>query len=319
MGDEPALVEHFGRWHFKTNQNQGVSSRFPLARVVTAFNLYSLAHLGYELGHSTSSEPSLLFKLLPALKKSGDILIFDRIYAGANHYALYRQAGFDFIGGVHSCLKVERLKPIRTFGKGDYLVELPIFKKNRLQDPSLPFSVIVRLIQTRIKENGKSKSIWIATSLLDEHRYPAQEIRYWHKQRWKVETLLKEIKILLNANILRSKTVEGISKELSARFLALNLIHWLMLKANQKSPGPIAWDRMSITAAVRLAAAYSIKMSTAPMWQLPQLYEEILQRITCRRNLYRPNRSEPRMIKRNSRRYPCLMTSRSDWRLACAA
>ena len=89
--------------------------------------------------------------------------------------------------------------------------------------------------------------------------------------------------------------------------------HWLILKAaakHHKDP-----QRLSVAATLRLTTAQSLKMSAAPIWQLPVLFEELLDRIALSTIPARPNRIEPRMIKRERKAYDSLKISRSKWRL----
>jgi len=127
-----------------------------------------------------------------------------------------------------------------------------------------------------------------------------------------VEGLIGEIKIWLGADVLRSKTVEGTRKELYARIIAFNLIRWLILKAAEEH-GEAA-DRISFAATVRLIAAFSLKMSTAPFWMLPLLYGELLEKIAGSIVPCRPGRVDPRMKRRDQKHYPILKISRAEWR-----
>lgn len=307
MSDEPKLVKHFGRWNSKC----GVS-RFPNGRLVVAFNLQTLITIGHRAGSCRKGENELCRELIKDLEAQ-DVAVFDRLYAGAHLYVDYQRAGIEFIGRVHASLKVERLKVIEVLGSGDVVVELPIGFPYRRQDPSLPRKIHVRMIQTRAKIDGEREDFWIATSLLDPVKYPKQEVIAWQKKRWKIETLIEEMKVWLGADVLRSKSAEGIYKELYARIIGLNLIHWLILKAAQKHNKEV--ERLSVSAALRLAASYSLKMSTAPAWQLPLLYDQLLERTATSRVPYRPNRVEPRMKKREEKHYPKLKISRAEWRL----
>ena len=88
---------------------------------------------------------------------TGDIIIFDRLYAGANLYLEYQRAGFEFISRVHACLKVERLKVIQVLGTGDLLVEMPLEPHCRRRDPSLPKAILIRLIRSRVKIEGRPR------------------------------------------------------------------------------------------------------------------------------------------------------------------
>ncbi len=306
MPDEPELAEYFGR----ANTNHG-ESRFPLARATLVFDLKTFVTVDHETGPYQTGETDLLRQILPKLN-SGDIMVADRHYAGAKLYWEYQNAGVHFITRAHQALNVDRLKVIEVLGPGDKLIQLPIHEMYRKENPELPQSIVIRLIQSSVKIQGKRETFWIATSLLDSVKYPAQEIQGWLKQRWKAETLIEELKVWVGADVLRSKTVKGVLKEIHARVIGLNLTHWLILRAARKHHEKAS--RLSVSAALRLAASYSLKMSTAPVWQLPQLYDELLENIVSSKIPNRPDRVEPRMIKRETKYYPALKISRREWR-----
>lgn len=311
MSDESELFARFGR----RKGNYGFA-RFPLARVVVAFDLQTMILLGHEVDGYTTGEISLLRRHLPKFQR-GDVLVMDRHYGGANLYAEYQRTGLEFINRIRQNLRVEKLKIVRTLAGGDLIVEMPVNALHRRQDSTLPKVVQVRIIQTQAKVRGQRETFWIVTSLLDSDQYPAHEIQSWYKKRWKVEGLIEELKVWLGADVLRSKTGEGILKEIYARILGFNLVHWLILKAGKKhgqSP-----ERLSVSAALRLTAAQSLKMSTAPVWQLPTLFEQLLDCIAASIVPYRPNRIEPRMIKRETKYYDSLKISRPEWRSFYAA
>lgn len=307
MSDEPELVETFGQ----CPTGNGGLSRFPFTRLVLAFDLKSFITISHEMSGYRSSEKGLFRKCLKDLKR-GDVLIFDRQFAGANLYVEYKAAGVEFIGRAHSGLRVDRLKAIEVLGAGDWIAEMPVGENHRRKDPRLPESIRVRVIETSAKSNGKKETLWLVSSLLDANQYPREEIRQWYKKRWKVETLIEELKVWLGADILRSKTPEGIHKELYARILGMNLIHWLILKASQKHGK--SRERISVSATLRLTVVYSLKMSTAPSWQLPYLYDQLLYQIATSKIPYRPDRFEPRLQKREHKNYPKLKIQRSEWK-----
>lgn len=306
MSDEPELFEYFGR----RKGNYGFA-RFPLARVVVSFDLHTLIQVGHEVGAYTTGETSLLRHHFSKFQP-GDVLVLDRHYAGANLYAQYKRAGLEFITRIHQNIQIEKLKVVQRLGSGDLVVEMPVNAGHRKQDSTLPEFVQVRIIQTKARIRGRKETFWIATSLLNSKSYSAEEIQAWYKKRWKVEGLIQELKVWLGADVLRSKTVTGILKELYARVIGLNLIHWLILKSAEKhgkSP-----ERLSVSATLRLTAAQSLKMSTAPVWQLPALFEQLLDHIAFSTVAHRPNRIEPRMIKRETKYYDMLKISRTEWR-----
>lgn len=306
MADEKELVSIFGR----SNSKHG-KSRFPIARVVFTFMLNTMVVVGHKIGSYKTSENSLFSELISQLLP-GDLIIGDRRYAGAKLYVDYMRAGIEFITRANQRLKVELLKVIEVVGKNDFIVELPIPPLYWRKDSTLPRSIRVRMIKTEVRIREKKEILWLVTSLLDAKKYPAQEIKLLYKRRWKVEGLIEELKIWLSADVLRSKTENGIYKEMYARVIAFNLIHWLILKSAkkyQKDP-----ERISVSATLRLTAAYSLKMSVAPFWRLPSLYEELFEKIAHSKVPYRPDRLEPRLKKRDHKHYSILKISRAEWR-----
>jgi hypothetical protein len=242
----------------------------------------------------------------------GDLMVGDRRYAGARRYVEYQRAGLEFITPAHQRLKIESLKVIKVLGKNDMILEVPIPKADRRKDPTLPTNIQVRVIKMKIKVEGKKKEVWIITSLLDAQKYPATEIKLWSKRRWKVEDLIREIKIWLGADVLRSKTEFGIYKELYARVIAFNLTHWLILKSGHKYHRHP--KRLSTSATLRLTVCYSLKMSHASKNICRRLYEELIEKIAFAKVRHRPDRTEPRMKKRYPKHYHILRISRSEWR-----
>jgi len=306
MSDETELEEEFGKCGSKRGE-----SRFPIARVVFSFTLKTQITLNHRIGTYKKSEQELFRGMLSDMK-TGDLVICDRHFAGANLYVEYKRARLEFITPTHQRLNVDKLKRIKEYSEGDIVVKLPITPKHRRDDSSLPENIAVRLIEVKAKIRGKKKVFWLVTSLLDSKKYPAHEIKDLYKKRWKVEILIEEIKIWLGSDVLRSKTASGIYKELYARIIAGNLIHWLILKAAKKykkDPG-----RISTTAATRLINCYTWKMSEASDERIEFLYEELLNKIASAIIPYRPNRLEPRLKRRDQKHYSILHTSRAQWR-----
>jgi len=306
MPDAKELEKTFGR----TNSKHG-KSRFPIARIVFAFSLNTLICIGHTISAYATGENALFASLMDQLQ-AGDIIVGDRRYAGANLYVEYMRRGLEFITRAHHRLKVEKLKIIKKLREDDVSVVMPITPAHRKKDPTLPESIIVRIIKITARIRGRKETFWLITSLNNAQKYPADEIKMLYKKRWKVETFIEEIKIWLHADVLRSKSVEGIYKELYARIIAFNLVRWIMLRAAKKHAKVI--DRLSMAAAIRLIACYSLKMSTAPFWRLPCLYEDMLDLIAASKVLYRPDRIEPRMKKRDQKHYSILKISRREWR-----
>ena len=311
MEDNPELMAEFGTCNTKHG-----AGRYPLARVVVAMLWGTMTVLGYAVGGYAVSEQALAAELR-ALLSPGDLAVGDRHFAGANYYAKYIEQGVEFLTRVHQRLKIGRLKRLVTYSPSDFVVEMRVGKKHRHEDPNLPKSIPVRIIRVEGRVRGKFKSIWLATSLLDAKRYPAAEVARLYAGRWRIETMFREFKVTGSADVLRSKKPDGIRNEIAARMMAMNLIRIVMLKAavvHGKEP-----TRISFTASLRHVVSTSLRMSTAPAWELTALYEIMLEDIAADTVPERPGRNEPRMKRRETKHYEALRTTRAEWRQANAA
>jgi hypothetical protein len=250
--DEPSLHEHVG--------TSGKRS-YPIGRMVTLSLANTMTILAYALGRYRDSEQSLLRGLLTHLRP-GDLLIADRHYAGANLYVEYLDAGLQFLTRAHQRLKISRLKPLAGDGPNDFVTDLKIGKTYRQKNPSLPATVRVRLIHATIRSRGRRESMGFVTSLLDTTAYPAEDIVERYARRWRIETLLLQLKRRLSADVLRSQTPDGVRKELAACLAALNIIRMVMLEAAiEHGKDPM---RLSFVAAVRAIPSFAPILATAP-------------------------------------------------------
>ncbi len=109
--------------------------------------------------------------------------------------------------------------------------------------------------------------------------YPKEKIAELYGVRWRVETHLAQLKTTLKMRKVKSKTSQGVLKELAVYALVYNLIHLVMLRAAQRQHVPP--HRMSFIDTVR--------------WLLSAEPGEPLADLLV--NPYRPNRHEPRGIK----------------------
>ena len=155
--------------------------------------------------------------------QKGDLLISDRHFAAAHYYWYYQQMGVEFLTRAHQGLKVSRVKRIHSYSRNDFIGSVNIGKSYRLKDQRLPARMMVRFIKAMVCIRGRRKEIWFATSLLDNKKYPAKAIVELYVRRWRIETLFREFKVNLSADILRSQSPDGVRKEIIARLTAINI------------------------------------------------------------------------------------------------
>ncbi len=287
-------------------------ARYPLARVVALSLSNTMAVIAYNVGKYKTGENALLEPILKTLRKS-DLLLADRHYAGANLYYRYLDHGLEFLTRKHQATKMSKIKPLFTYSNNDFIGYLKVNISYRKKDPSLPDKVKVRFILAEMTIRGKKQQAWFVTSLLDAQKYPADEVVALYADRWRIETLFRELKINLHTDILRSQKVEGVYREIAARFSALNVIRCIMLEAAIKEniQDPI---RISFSNAVRVILAFAPVMAAKPVVQLPMIYQSMLIEISSCLVPWRPNRIEPRATTHETQSYPRLKGTRQEWK-----
>ena len=290
--------------------------RYPLARLVCLSLLETMTVINYRLGCYTEDENSLLAGMLESLRK-GDILVADRHYAGANLYWNYMDNGLEYLTQLHQRQIVSRLKRLWSYGEDDFVAKLKIGDVYRRRNPAMPKYIAARFIRTRACIRGKYKTIWLVTSLLDAVQYPADEIAELYLKRWRIETLFGQLKVNFSADLLRSKTTDGVHKEVAARICAINIVRIIMLEAAAASRVDVM--RISFVGAVRAIIAFAPALGLRSIWRLPMIYEAMLAEIASHLVPQRPGRLEPRKVTHDPRGYPKLKTTRAQWRKQYAA
>jgi len=171
----------------------------------------------------------------------------------------------------------------------------------------------VRFLKAVLRIRGRRQTVWFTTSLLDPVRYPAEQIIALYAQRWRIETLFREVKITLSADVLRSQSPEGIRKEIVARLTALNVVRTLMLEAaaTAQIEDPL---RISFVHAIRAILSFSPALGHAPLAAVPAIYQAMLIEIAPHVNPERPGRLEPRAVRRDHKNYPSLRITRALWK-----
>ena len=165
------------------------------------------------------------------------------------------------------------------------------------QNDALPDSLLVRELQYTVhRKEIRSRSITLATTLLEAEKYPAEELTDRYFDRWSIELSFRDLKQAMGMEVLKCTKVEGVLKELAVFVLVYNLVRLVMLRASQRQQVPL--DRISFIDALRWLRA-------------PQDVGELIDLIV---NPRRPGRVEPRVIKRRMKPYPLMTRPRQELR-----
>ena len=310
MPDTPDLVAHFGY----ANTKHGLS-RFPVTRVGVWVTAGGETICDLRIDPYRTSEIAQFRASWDCLPR-GTICVCDVKFSNFYDLAKLPQRDVDVITPLHQRRDATKLIAAgRKIGRNQWLVPLKLSPKLRkdYDDPSLPQTLWVRLIHVKPRGANRRKGLWLVTTLLDPQRYDARTIAALYRDRWTIETRIAMLKVTLAAKVLRSQTTDGVRKELLGRALAYNLVWTVMHDAAAEAD--VKTDRISFIDAARTIIAYSPALRGQRGLVRQAIYRHMLTAIATHINPDRPDRNEPRLVKRELRRYGFLKEPRAKAKL----
>ena len=318
MPDTPELQEHFGQ---PSGQRPGCG--FPVAHLLALFHAGTGVLLEvlaapwhtHDMAHVAS---------LHATLQPGDVLVGDRAFCSFAHLALLRHQSLHAVFRIHQKQLVDftpsrphtaskppaaqkglpRSRWLRQLGVTDQLVEWvkpvrPPVHPPAWMTPELfatfPEGLCVRELRYRVAQAGfRTQTVTLVSTLLEGDLYPTDALAELYHMRWQVETNLRHLKQTMGLDVLHCQRLAGVLKELTVFALVYNLVRIVMLEAVKRQG--VALERISFIDALRW-------LSTArPREPLPPLVV----------NPHRPDRVEPRAVKRRPKPYPLLTKPRRE-------
>jgi hypothetical protein len=299
MPDTEANAQEYPYWH---GQQEGCA--FPMVRLG---GLIDLSHGGLCEFATSGMDTSELrnHRQLEDRLQAGDVFIADRLYSGYELIERLASKGVHYIGRTHKSRKIDFRKG-RKIGPNERLVtwtkpyQLPkasILTKAQWQE--VPNELPVRLIRCKGPDReGKQKTRYIVTTLLDPKVYPAEEVAALYLHRWEIEVRFRDIKTTLGMELLRTKSPAMIEKELLMYQIVYNLMRLVMLKA--ATAHRVNHRRLSFRGVQQVIQAFVENfrdLACHPLLRLRQrakMWARIAERIVTER----PGRNEPRRVKR---------------------
>lgn len=290
---------------------------FPVMRMLALF-CWSSGCLLEWLGDSLQTgELTLLRKLLDRLD-AGTVLLGDTYFGSYYDLVLLKRRGLDGVYRLHQRRPTDLERGTRL-GAGDHLVT---WTKPRILPrglsasdwASVPETLTVRHVQAPIVTPGfRSRRLDLVTTLLDPVAFPAEELTRLYRDRWLVELNLRSLKTTLGMEILKGHSEDLVRKELLVYQLAYNLIRLLMWRAAQAHG--LDPRRISFAGAQQRILAvlpYLAMCRTAD--QRRRLAAHLLKEIARDVVPDRPDRIEPRAVKRRPKNYRRLTRPRHEAR-----
>jgi hypothetical protein len=298
---------------FPQTRMQKPGCGFPLMKFVALFSLTTGAALSVVTGNIHQAELSL-FRTIWHYLKAGDVLLADRHFSDYGTIASLWRRGVDCVLRLNQARKRD-FRQGTWLGPGDRLVT---WTKPRQRARTitqklwaiLPKEITLRLVKVRCTGKGfRTRELVLVTTLLDPQKYPAQELARLYLRRWEVELFFRDIKTMMKMEHLRCQKPAMVEREFLMHMIAYNLIRTVMWQAARRHDAPL--DRVSFKGAVDAVRQYSAAISRAPTQKKKaRLLRELLENLAADLVPYRPNRREPRAIKRRPKPYSLLTKPR---------
>lgn len=299
MPDTPANQKAYPQ---QAAQKKGLG--FPILRLVGLISLSCGAVLDVAMAPyhgKQTGETALLRPLLDRLE-AGDILLADAIFSNYWTIALLRERGVDFLGRHGGTRRLDFRRGQRL-GRSDHVVSWfkphrPSWMSRKLYD-RLPDTLRIRETKVQVSPKGfRSRHLLLVTTLLDGQAYPRQELATAFHCRWQAELDLRSIKHVMQMDVLRCKSPAMVRKEIWMHLLAYNLIRKLMAQAAAQAG--VCPRNLSFKGTLQTLIAFA-----AAGWSCParrnELYAAVLHAVAMHRVNNRPDRVEPRAVKRRKK------------------
>jgi hypothetical protein len=288
---------------------------FPVARVVVLIALATGCVLDAALCGARgklTGEHALLRGLHGRLRR-GDILVADAYYSSYDEVMLLRRLGVDVVMRQTGNRRSDFRRGTRL-GREDHLVE---WHRSRNRRPwmtreefaSLPRVMTMRELRVRVEQPGfRTRSFVVVTTLLDPGTFPRGELAGLYRARWNAELDIRALKQALKMDVLRCKTPEMARKEFWAHLLVANLIRGVMAEAARRHG--VLPRRLSFQGARQMIEGFRVELNRAASGQVAGLVEVMLGAMATQRVGDRPDRVEPRVVKRRPKAYPRMQEPR---------
>jgi hypothetical protein len=310
----PDTDENQAEWPQARTQKPGLG--FPILRMVVLLSLATAALCGLAIGPykgKETGEPALLRELLDRFQQ-GDVFLGDCAYCSYFLLALFLARGVDVVTRQHQRRRTD-FRSGQRLGEGDHVVVWERPARPEWMDEetyaTIPETLTVRELRVRVDVPGfRVRELVVVTTLTDAERYPQEEIARLYRLRWHVELDLRNIKTSLRLDDLRGKKPETVRREIWVHWLAYNLVRKVTAQA------ALAAEKLPRDLSFASALA-----SVAGAWMLASVADASTLSLHAKaqhRNIAwttvgkRPNRVEPRAVKRRPKSHKLLTRPRAE-------
>jgi Transposase DDE domain len=299
---------------FPQPSSQKVGCGLPLVKLVVWFSVASGALLQVAIAAFNISEWELSRQLYATLQPE-DVVVADSAYGTYVDLALVQQYGAHGVYRKHHARGFD-FRRGKRLAQGDHIVtwQRPTQCPRSMLPQvflALPETLQVREIEIQVEQAGfRPQRIILVTTLLDAKRYCKAQLAKLYRLRWhSTEVNLRHLKTTLKMEMIFAKTPEIARKDIWIHLLAYNLLRRVM----QCSVQAIELDplNLSLQGTRQMLHQFLTPLALANRREHRRLYEMLLQLVAAQLVPIRPNRVEPRMIKRRPKNFPRMQFPRS--------
>jgi hypothetical protein len=278
---------------FPQSRGQKPGLGFPLARLVGIVSLSCGAALEWASGPcegKKTGETALLWGLMDKFCPR-DVVVADRYFAGYFGIARMRQRGADVLIRQHQRRHTD-FRRGRRLGRRDHIVSWA-----RPQRPAwMDLATYATMPESLSMREVRVGDLTLVTTLLDAEAVGKLALVELYGQRWQIELDFRAIKTVMQMEVLRCKSPQMIRKEIAAHLLAYNLVRTVMAQA--ACHAHVLPRQLSFKAALQVLNAFEQNLRFCPSARIATSHAIVLGSIGQARLPVRPDRVEPRAVKR---------------------
>ena len=300
----PDTEENRARYPQPSGQKAGLG--FPIARLVALVSLGCGAVLNWAMGPYKGKQTGedALFRLLYGSLVKGDIVLADRYHCSYFTVAVLYLMGVDVLTRQHA-RRVTDFRRGKRLGKRDHLVVWERPARPEWMEQELYAQIPEELV---LREAKVAQWVLVST-LIDPVQVSKEELNALYVQRWHIELDLRAIKTVMGMEILRCKSAPMVQKEVGAFFLAYNLIRAAMAQA--AACAKLLPRQLSFCGAKRMVNSFMDLLRGRAARGLIQMFAYLRGAIALLLLPHRPNRVEPRAVKRRPKPHRLLTELRN--------
>jgi hypothetical protein len=307
---------------YPQHSNQKPGCGFPILKLQVWFCVMTGAVLEVAMAPFRVSEWRLARQLYQKLRPE-DVVVADSAYGTYVDLAWVALRGADAVFRKHHQRRCD-FRRGKKLGIGDHIVRWHRPKQcpkalSPEEFEALADSIEVREVHISIQVPGfRPTNFVVVTTLKDPKRYPKAKLAELYRLRWQAtEVNLRHLKTTLAMEMIAAKTPAMVTKSIWVHLLTYNLLRTLMWDAVANSE--VAALRVSLQGARQQFNHFRPEFLHLAPSQQQRGYQALLSAVRQLIVPFRPNRSEPRVVKRRPKPFPRMQEPRSVLKAKLAA